>query len=325
MNTERASQPEDWAELLKTPLRMRADLRFRQLRPANLPACMLEDLESGRSYALSPWQRRLIELLDGTLIMGDVVRQIAGEFPDLANEATVSRFIDWLREQRMIAVDIGEDWEMIKTKEGLSQEVQTVQPPKFFSYVRMAHLGMNTIAFLVFLAGVWKLSPASGPAFAGAGKAEEGTFPATAKGVAKAGAIPIRASSAGVITEVLVQDGDHVDEGDLLARIEDPRRLDAVQALRRELGECRLRRDRLFRTGEVIAYQEELWKISDITRQIGLAQADALTAEMRAPISGQIETGILCGRIGGEVADGDVLLRVFPREEVDPDLLAGAP
>lgn len=309
-----------WESLNDSVFRLRSGLRFRAEGPENDFTCFLEDSTLGRSYVMSKWQRWFIELIESRTPAQDAARLVIGCFPELVTRETIVRFFDWLEKRKLLQKVATFDLETGHREEKTNPP--TVPGIGRFRFQKKPIL-MNSAAVILIAIGLWTLSPSfrisSSPKDVAASSAavESGGGMLEFNQV-----VPIRATTAGVLTEVLVRDGDAVDAGDILVRIEDPIAIQNLQDLKLELGECRVRRDRYYRTGNREKYTAELHRIADFSRRIGSHEAEMTLAEMRAPVAGLVETEVLCGRIGAEVARGDMLLTVHPRQV---ELFAGNP
>jgi hypothetical protein len=228
--------------------------------------------------------------------------------------------MNWLREKRFLT----ELASPLQSRGSIPRripvpEIRPNSPPVLF------RIAMNVVTVIVVAAGIWKLNPSLQSSFPVWRTSElsinSAEFPA------ERASIPLIASCAGVLSEVLVQDGDKVEAGDLVARIEDPREVASLERLRQELGECRLRRDRFYQERDRRSYINELQRMATISREIGGHQASVFLAELRAPAAGEVITGHHCDQIGSWITEGDVLLRVRLRDsepDSGSDLLANA-
>ena len=321
MSAEPVTTPAiSWESLNDSPIRLRSGLRFRAEGPGNDWMCFLEDSDGGRSFAMSPWQRWFVELVESKTPVWDAARFVMATFPEVVSEVAVRRFVGWMLDEKLFEKISTIRAQTTPPAETTPLETGTLGGLSLLGMKgRLSRFSMNGIAILLISLGAWMLNPAADEPMAGGSSAEN---------IATKEAdlvVPIRAVSSGILAEVYVQDGDEVIEGDLIARIDDPVELQRLQDLKLQLGESRIRRDRFYQAAAKAEYQAELRKIAQLSRQIGISQAQASLAEMRAPVTGLVETEVLCGKVGSEIIQGDVLLQVHLPDAVARELLAVTP
>jgi len=321
MSAESVTTPAlSWESLNDFPIRLRSGLRFRAEGPGNDWICFLEDAEGGRSFAMSPWQRWFVELVDSKTPVQDAARMVMATFPDVVSDDAVRRFIGWMLDEQLFEKIATVPAKTTPPVENPAVETSSLSGLRLLAFGgRLNRISINGIAILLIALGAWMLNPAADEA------------PTEILNTAESTAqqpdlvVPIRAVSSGILSEVLVRDGDEVREGDLVARIDDPVELQRLQDLKLQLGESRIRRDRFYQAAATAEYQAEMRRIAQLSRQIGISEALASLAEMRAPVTGLVETEVLCGKVGSDIIRGDVLFQVHLPDADARELLAVTP
>lgn len=120
----------------------------------------------------------------------------------------------------------------------------------------------------------------------------------------------VRAGVRGLVTEVLVEEGDSVDKGDVLARLSNPDEEAEQKKLEIELRSARIRARSYYQGGDLSAYQAELETIEGLERKLleSRQYLEALTVE--APIDGRIVGRRLESLPGTWMYVGDEILSV---------------
>ncbi|MCB1233550.1 MAG: biotin/lipoyl-binding protein [Verrucomicrobiae bacterium] len=305
-----------WDALLALRPQLRRNLRFRFEHPDQ---CFLDDPDTRHSYRLAIWQARFLGMLDGKTPVRDAVRVVIATYPTEATRQAIERIVLWLRDESTLLEKRAEHPRPSPLRPHHAPDASGNPAPRrrpgkrrFRASRTLAHLA----ACLVAGVGVVKLAAFLETRRAALNEQAAETVAASPSSV------PVRASCDGVLTEILVHDGDLVSTGDVLVRIENPANLATMEELRRQLGECRSRRDRYAEAGDNPGYSREMERIALLSRQIGENEAAQPPSEIRAPVTGRIEAGIVCGHAGSLVATGDLILNVQPTED---ELIAHAP
>lgn len=94
----------------------------------------------------------------------------------------------------------------------------------------------------------------------------------------------------GTLTEFLVSPGDHVEAGTPIARVVDLAAVSGLVRLRDEIQRCRDRRDGFFREGDDTNYQLEIKQLADLAHELGEREFAAAPALVPAPRRGVVRS-----------------------------------
>jgi len=322
---------DEWEVLLRAKLRLKPSVTLHVeegiRRGEVAPAGLAYDAAAGKTYSLAPWHCHFMHMMEGGCELEETVRVVIAFFPAVACRERIREFVCWLESKNLAEVE----WPHLRLQQVSAQGNAADRPDRSNSAgpappihanagerkrkknSRNFYWGFGTATAAAVVIGfvvgnLFRVFP--GEVFASASEN------VTAKQVAPklAEAIPVRAAAPGILTEVLVRDGDRIAKGDVVARIQDAEALKTLEELRRELGEFRVRRDEYYRAGNWDTYIEVVRTIVKLSQKIGEMEAASRPVDLRSPVSGEVETDRAIGRaVGEEIGGGELIFTVLPR------------
>jgi putative peptide zinc metalloprotease protein len=127
----------------------------------------------------------------------------------------------------------------------------------------------------------------------------------------------MRASVRGLVTEVLVEEGQEVKKGDLLVAMSNPDEQSEYDKMLLELRTARIRARSYYQVENLPAYQAEIETIQGLERKVAESKAILAGLKIRAPVDGRVVGRGLESLPGKWVAIGDEILSVVPNEKMD--------
>jgi len=311
----------EWDWLLQSTLRLKPGVG---IRFDTRGGYCLHDMRDGRSFGLDPWQIHLLRGVESGLRFSDIVRDVIGHFSAIAGRQVIVSIVRGLEQHDLLEV------------QAPRRPVTEPLPPKR----RRFHRGWldrlfpdlsrfwlaEAITFVLVITGVWTchFSSAKSTAIPFEQKpfaAVEGDSP-LASGADNG--VPVRVWCRGIITSVLVREGDQVRAGDVLARIADPMAQATCDDLRQQLGESRMMRDQYYGAGDLVAYLRESKSMAHLAATLGEWEAKSSTVALRAPVDGRIRHKFFSEVVGNPVQPGDVLMTIEAADVTTSDELVAA-
>ncbi|MCB1078960.1 MAG: biotin/lipoyl-binding protein, partial [Verrucomicrobiae bacterium] len=99
----------------------------------------------------------------------------------------------------------------------------------------------------------------------------------------------VRAECPGFLMEIAVKDGQSVQEGDLLFRLENVEQVVRLQRLESEIERSRIRQEKFLSTDQLAGWQAELKNLDALEATAAELRAYTATLERRAPRSGVVQ------------------------------------
>lgn len=301
----------EWDRLLRSPMRLAEGVGLR----INADGCRcLHDVHRAESWILEPWQSQLLREIEQGSSFGAAVHDVVRSHPESATRGEILRLIEglcrvgFLRLERPVARR--EKARPVRRPHWNRQERRWFAVPLHWAC---------QLAFGATLAagGGWTLSgwfsTPSPP-----------LFPAPVIQSVKAASnseifaweeasdekVAVRVWCHGVITELLVRDGDVVRSGDVLARVADPMAIATRDDLRTLLAEFRVRRDEFYIAGDLVAYLRESKAMARLTRELSEWERQSGAVDLKAPINGKVRRGWFAEAVGDRVTPGEVLMAI---------------
>ncbi|MCB1076453.1 MAG: biotin/lipoyl-binding protein [Verrucomicrobiae bacterium] len=304
----------DWDRLLQSSFRLKAGAG---LRFDTTNGYCLFDQSTGRSFSLDPWQRSLLRGVEGGEIWTEVIGRVLRQHGDETDRGQILKMIRGLVHHRFLIADRAEKLDF-KKETASRKERRRLSQPKGQRW-----LLESAICAVVAAAAVsWNSFRLSDPAGA---KTDESSL--SALEWSSDASVPVRVWCRGVVTQVLVRDGDRVRAGDVLARIVDPMARATRDDLRSQLGECRMRRDRFYKAGNLVAYLKESQALAKLAGLVSEWEVESGPVVLRAPIDGLVKQRLQPDSVGGQVSPGDVLMTIetdsIAAADRDHPLIAG--
>lgn len=316
---------------LKPGVTLHVEDRIRQGEVA--PAGLACDSVTGRAFSLAPWHCHFMRMVEGGFDLEETVRVVVGFFPAVACRERIREFVVWMEDKNLAEVD----WPNLRPAKSAARgkvfggparavpETAGADPARRWFAIhgkagaRMGERPRNRLPWWIgsavaAVAAVVLMGVAMGTlvrtiSVEESALAEESAAKQVAPKLAET--IPIRAASPGILTEVLVRDGDRVAKGEVVARIQDAGALKTLGDLRRELGEYRVRRDDFYGAGDWEAYIAVVHKIVELSQRIGEQEAASRPVELRSPVAGEVEADLAIGRsVGAEIGGGELIVKV---------------
>lgn len=132
----------------------------------------------------------------------------------------------------------------------------------------------------------------------------------------------IRVGCPGFLAELAVKSGDRVEEGALLARLENAEERARLARLDAEIGRSRLRRDTYLQQGRIAASQAEEEHLAGLERTAEELRSHVASLELRSPRAGTVDGRELGHLLGTWVEPGRVLCSVVGAERRELVILA---
>ena len=309
-------------------VRLRPEVKFLYGDESLPNAAFIEDRLSGVRHPATLWQVAIAEKLDGRFTWQAIRNVIEGS--NQLNLVEVDEFFDWLRSHHLLepvaAAPKRKSDHRRRRRTSRPDKKRQPKPPKtaapsfdneswLFGQTPNFLVSSTVIVLLTLL--IWtRLDPlpdrAPAPPALEVPSRESDFLPGTI----------VTANTGGVLTDLLVSDGDAVRKGDVIARIQDPSDLNRIEDLRREIGESRIRRDHHYAKDAKMMWRGEIIHLSELTRKLGQHQAEMRTFEMTAPVTGVVTTAESCSQVGSIIAPGAVLMSVVSDLPEHPEILA---
>ena len=121
---------------------------------------------------------------------------------------------------------------------------------------------------------------------------------------------PIRAESEGFISSILVENGQHVKQGEPLILLHNPQMAFEIEALKHEPDAAKDQARVHQQAGELALCQAEQEKLDGITKQLLEKQAELDLLQIVAPFDGFVFQRDLASKIGSFASRGDTLLNL---------------
>lgn len=314
----------EWDLFLRSPMRLAegVGLRF----DAKGGHC-LHDRPTSRSWALETWQNHLLREIDQGAEFRDAVCDVIRAYPEIATRQAILELINGLR--RIGFLKIEKPFRKAKRQKENSKVNWAPQSKPFYA-VPTHWAAQLAFGAAIAVAGGWTLSQAisepAPPLFPtpmppGESAVEETEPVSFAWEESADDKVAVRVWCHGVITDLMVRDGEEVKSGDILARVADPMARATRDDLRTLLGECRMRRDRFYQDGDPVSYLRETKAIARLTRELSQWEQQSDSVPLRAPISGKVRRNWFAESVGDRVSPGDILLAIEVNSEA-ADLLA---
>ncbi len=292
-----------WDFFLQSPMRLadRVDLRF-DLKGGR---CLRDD-RSGCSWGLQPWQGMLLRELESGASFAEAVRDVIAFHPESATREAIANLVNGLRDRGLLRLDRPERRPIRPVPREWSA------PPRWLLRVPH-HWACQLTAFAM---AVWGISSAisSDSSRVDPPSGKDGDRIADGVEVSCAGeaaeAVEVRAWCDGVITELMVMEGDDVKPGDVLAVVADPMALSTRDDLRHLLGDCRIRRDAFYQSGDPAAYLSESRTLARLARELSEWELQCGPVVLRSPIEGRVHYGKPSETVGARVTSGDVIMTI---------------
>ena len=132
----------------------------------------------------------------------------------------------------------------------------------------------------------------------------------------------LRAECPGFVEDILVSDGDPVEKGQLLVRLQNREETGILEKIRIEIRRIELESRLSFQDEEYGLYEADRKKIEGLREQEKSQAARVSTLEMRAPSDGVVSAVKLENLLGGYVTMGTKILTVLPPD--DPRIVISA-
>lgn len=307
----------EWDGLLQSKLRLRAGTGIR--REERWGDCLI-DLRSQRRFAMRPWQARLLRGIESGQDVPSAVHEVLRDFSPEVNREDLLSMVRGLVHHGLLNRESppkgGRGPAPVRPGAGWQRRGGWGVLPR---WLRIGFLGGGTLVGLaagLLVAGGMRqsnLEPAPRSHAIEAGAALSAMAWASEDGV------PVRVWCGGVITEILVRDGDQVQAGDILALVADPLARSTRDDLRRLLGECRVRRDGFYASGDPVAYLRESKAMARLTGLLSEWELQSGPVALRAPVDGRVRQRLFGEEVGDQVDPGEVIMTIEPPED-DPAL-----
>ncbi|MCB1065775.1 MAG: biotin/lipoyl-binding protein [Verrucomicrobiae bacterium] len=293
----------EWDFFLQSPMRLAegVDLRF-DLKGGRC----LHDRRSMGTWCLDPWQSLFLRELERGASFGDAVQDTISRFPEEATRQAITELVNGLRHRGFLHLD--------RPHRSPSKRLRTAPEDSGDLLFSFPLTWACQLAFgaVLAIAGSWGVSSAIS---SDDQHCDKDFFPPLAsEELAWANEtdadVAVRIWCHGIITEILVTDGDEVKPGDVLALVVDPMAQSTRDDLRRMLGECRMRRDRFYASGDPVAYLRESKALARLTRELSEWEQQSGAISLRAPIEGRVRLGEIRENVGDRVSPGEVLMTI---------------
>lgn len=245
----------------------------------------LSEREGGRSVCTLP-------LRHAEAVVGALTLERAADRPFDADELATLRLVCELTAGRLVNLSAQDRWFGARAAAELRRWGAALVGPKHTWAKLAAGLVIAATLFLVFAKGTYRV---------------EGTF--------RLDSVERRVAPApfdGVLREVLVDVGDEVARGDVLARLDDSELRLQLVAAEAELASLQREVAIAQRERKEAEAQMARAKTEKAEAEIALLRERIDRAELRAPVSGRVVTGDLRRLVGAPVRQGETMFEVAP-------------
>ncbi|MCB1061561.1 MAG: HlyD family efflux transporter periplasmic adaptor subunit [Verrucomicrobiae bacterium] len=129
----------------------------------------------------------------------------------------------------------------------------------------------------------------------------------------------MRVESPGFVTEVLCHNGQAVNEGEVLVKLENRIKTAELSQLELDVRKSETQSRRWFDEGHIASYQSELENLKALEKRLESTRELVETLEIRAPIAGIVHGDHIGNLLGRFLQAGDTVVTVIPNDP--PELL----
>lgn len=283
MNTQ---LPGNLEEIFPLQLSLREELRF---SPGE-EEVLVDRPSSGQRYSLKPWQYVMLTRFDGEKSFEVISREIYNEFSGAISATGLLNFYEWLDRESLIQSEVPSIFEIdddTEEAEDFSDRVvDFVDRAKSSPY--NARLGMIAVA-VIFCVAVFRIAYVAAPIME---PPVERLYAEVGEIMNSESTLEMSRESTAPVIETLVEEIEpaaKIDEP-MLEPILEPLTIEAIpeppaaideikpdtlgqtnriDKLRREMAECRIRRDEFYLQNDEEGYRREVQKMSSLAREIG--------------------------------------------------------
>ncbi len=276
--------PGNLAEILPLRFRMRETLYY-----GVTPGGVIAEREKDKQrFALKHWQYEMLTRFDGQRTFENVAREVLAKYPGGFTSVGLLNFYNWLYNEDLVLCECESVFELVVEDEEIEvipmiPEVQRRRPiswnPAQYLTKSWQREALKISAILLFSLAVVRIAYVAAPVFE---PPVDRLYAEVAKAVAEEQMTRTSAASEKSIPET------PVSEMELSGRVEsapEPPNLDIpepevfvkpktdptarIDALRKALAECRIRRDEFYLQNNESGYRAEVAKMADLAREIG--------------------------------------------------------
>jgi RND family efflux transporter MFP subunit len=140
--------------------------------------------------------------------------------------------------------------------------------------------------------------------------------------------VPLRAATEGVISDILVKEGERVSTGAVVARLRNEEAAVTFEQVQAELSKARAEAARSRGHGDLASYQAKQTELAELVEREKYWRAELARAELTSPVNGVVLTPRVELQLGAKLARGERLLEMadlgaleaevhVPQEEVN--------
>lgn len=288
----------EWDRMLQSRYRLGSGVGLRY--DGRCGPC-LHELASGRIFALEDWQWRLLRQLDGGETFSAAVAAVLRDCCDRVGREDLRRMMRGLLHHRLLIAEKPER----KAAAAAAARLSAWADRRRRQTLAWVGGGLSALSMTLVVAA-WGASHF--PEWVAAGDRE--LMAAAGSERDSSATVPVRVWCRGVVTAFLVREGDLVRSGDILARVADPMAEATRDDLRSQLGECRMRRDACYRSGDLVGYLNESKNLARLAGLLSQWEMESYPVVLRAPVDGRVLHLDDIEAIGHPVNPGDVLLSI---------------
>ena len=266
---------------------------------------LAEKVADGQRFVLKPWQYELMRRFDGQRTFEEISKEIYGQFQGEFSAVGLTNFYQWLYDENLVLCECDSIFELVTDDEtetvplgqrkplarhtGLTEQIQNTVRESFGVNNGWQKKALKISAIVLFSLAVLRIAYVAAPILEPpvnlVYSTVEGYFYQDTQ-------LPAERRSGNELLDTPVQElelaGRAIDlpsampaeNGSVVSYNEIPEppaaappTLENLESLRREMAECRIRRDEFYLQNNEIGYRYEVQKMTALAREIGEIEA----------------------------------------------------
>ena len=266
---------------------------------------LAEKVADGQRFVLKPWQYELMRRFDGQRTFEEISKEIYGQFQGEFSAVGLTNFYQWLYDENLVLCECDSIFELVTDDEtetvplgqrkplarhtGLTEQIQNTVRESFGVNYEWQKKALKISAIVLFSLAVLRIAYVAAPILEPPvnlvySTVEDYFYQDTQ--------LPAERRSGNELLDTPVQElelaGRAIDlpsampaENGSVASYNEipeppaaaPPTLENLESLRREMAECRIRRDEFYLQNNEIGYRYEVQKMTALAREIGEIEA----------------------------------------------------
>ncbi|MEM1441567.1 MAG: hypothetical protein AAGF67_04460 [Verrucomicrobiota bacterium] len=269
-----------------------------------------EKVADGQRFVLKPWQYEMMRRFDGKRTFEEIAREIYEQFRGEFSAVGLTNFYQWLYDENLVLCECESIFELVPEEgakasapqppqeyaaplarhKGISQKIQKTVREGFGPPKDWQKKAIRVSAIVLFCLAVLRIAYVSAPILEPPvdhvySSVEdwfyhEANMPSERRAINEVRETPVQEMElAGRVTEMPVPQAMPIEADPVVSHeaIPEPAPLEAtpedLERLRREMAECRIRRDEFYLQNNEIGYRYEVQKMTALAKQIGEIEA----------------------------------------------------